>query len=292
MMARPTQIAAGAALLALAAPADASSQRLLEEWRLRPTAGAEALVDGATAVFWNPARIAADGRGEASILDLRAPGIVGVDGLAVALAIALDDRTTLGFGYEFIGVAGIERTTTSPDGGSEIDMAENRLAMAASHTVGDRMRVGALVQYTRLPDVSSQKSVVAIGAGFSFQPTTSLPLQLAAMAASEGDEIHWSAGVEFASAQRWQEWLIGGQYGVSGGQLAPGATHRFAALAEWRQHVELSLGMASEPDGTSRSLEPVMGAEVRLQRYRLGMVREQLPNEFGGAYSFRFSIAF
>jgi hypothetical protein len=35
-----------------------------------------------------------------------------------------------------------------------------------------------------------------------------------------------------------------------------------------------------------------MGAEVRLQRYRLGMVREQLPNEFGGAYSFRFSIAF
>jgi hypothetical protein len=292
MKGRSTQIAVCAALLALAAPEDASSQRLLEEWRLRPSAGAEALVEGATAVFWNPARITAAGRAEASILDLRAPGVVGVDGLAVAVAMALDPRTSLGFGYEYMGVSGIERTTTSPDGGSEIDMAENRLAVAASHIVGPRLRVGALVQYTRLPDVSAQSSVVAIGAGFSFQPAPTLPLQLAAMAASEGDEIHWSAGAEFNSAQRWQEWVIGAEYGVSGGQLAPGSTHRVAALAEWRQRVELSLGLASEPDGTSRSLEPVAGAEVRIQRYRLGMVREQLPNEFGGAYSFRFSIAF
>jgi hypothetical protein len=292
MKGRSTRIAVGTAMLALAAPADASSQRLLEEWRLRPSAGAEALVDGAAAVFWNPARINAAGRAEASVLDLRAPGVIGVDGLAVALAIALDARTTLGFGYEFMGVSGIERTTTSPDGGSEIDMAENRLAVAASHIVGPRMRVGALVQYTRLPAVSAQTSVVAIGAGFSFQPAPALPLQLAAMAVSEGDEIHWSAGAGFNSAQRWQEWVIGAEYGVSDGQLAPGATHRVAALAEWRQHVELTLGLASEPDGISRSVEPVVGAEVRIQRYRLGMVREQLPNDFGGAYSFRFSIAF
>jgi hypothetical protein len=263
---------------------------------VRSTAGAEALSPGAAAVFWNPARISVAERGEVTLLDLRAPGITGVRGMAAAAAVALDERTVLGVGYEYMGVDGGERTTTSPDGGSPIDLAENRIAVAASHTLGSRARVGALVQYTRLPDVGGEgaaaSSVMGLGAGVSLRPVAALPVEVAATAVTEGDAAHWAAGVDFASPQWWPAWQLRAQYGAAGGQLAPGVTHRVAAVGEWRRQVELTAGLVSEPDGSARSLEPVLGAEVRLQRYRLGVVREQLPNEFGAAYSLRFSAAF
>jgi hypothetical protein len=273
-------------------PEAASAQRLLDEWRVRPTAGAEALAEGATAVFWNPAQLGAQRRGEASVMDLRAPGITGVDGLAVAVAVVLEGGTVLGLGYEHMSVGGIEQTTTSPDGGAPIDLAENRIGFGAAHRMGERLQVGALVQYTRLPAISTEGSVIALGAGFRYRAGGSLPVELAAAAATEGDSEYWLAGVEIASGERWTEWQVRAEYGAAGSGIAPGMTHRVAAAAEWRQQVELSVGVASEPDGLARSLEPLIGAAVRLHRYRLGMVREQLPNEFGGAYSFHFSVGF
>jgi hypothetical protein len=283
-------LSAAACLLLLAEAA--AAQRLLDEWKVRPTAGAEALARGATAVFWNPAQLVVQGRGEASLLDLRAPDLTGVDGMAAALAIALDDRTTVGLGYEHMGVSGVEHTTTSPDGGAPIDVGENRIGLAAAHRMGDRLHVGALVQYTRLPQISAEASVIALGAGVRYRVGGPLPVEVAAAAAAEGDSGYWLAGVGVESGQRWTDWRARGEYGIAGSGLAPGTTHRVAAAVEWRQYAEVTLGVASEPDGTARSLEPLLGGEVRLHRYRIGMVREQLPNDFGGAYSFRFSVAF
>lgn len=293
MSSRAGRVWACAAVCLMVGAEAASAQRLLDEWKVRPGAGAEALLRGATAVFWNPAQVEVRGRGEAAVLDLRAPDITGIDGMAAAVAFALDERTVIAVGYEHMNVGGIEQTTTSPDGGAPIDLAENRIAAAASHRMGDRFRVGAMVQYTRLPEISETAGVVAMGAGVRYRlPAGPVPVELAGMAATEGDATHWLAGVEFASGERWQDWRLRGSYGAAGSDLAPGTTHRAAAAVDWRGYAEVSLGVASEPDGRSRSLEPLLGAEVRLHRYRLGMVREQLPNEFGGAWSFRFSIGF
>lgn len=293
-------IGAAAVLTALAAPA--SGQRLLEEWQVRTSAGAEALVTGASAVFWNPAQVlAAGGTAELMVLDLRAPRITGVEGIAAAAAYVLDERTVLAVGYEHVRVDGIERTTDSPDGGAAIDFGENRFAAAASHRMGASTRVGALVRYTRLPEISytgadgsrdgGARSVIALGAGVRHRPLSRLPLDVAAMAATEGSETYWMAGVEFAPDRRWAQWQLRGEYGLAGGELAPGVTHRAAATAAWREQVEVTLGVAIEPDGGERSLQPVLGTTLRLSRYRLGMVREQLPNDFGGAWSFAFGVA-
>jgi hypothetical protein len=283
---------ATAGLSGLLAAQPVAGQRLLDEWRVRTTAGAEALVAGPVAVFWNPSQLVVAQRGEALVADLRAPGITGVDGLAAAVAVALDERTTLGIGYEYMGVGGIERTTTSPEDGVPIDIGENRFALAASHTMNPRMRVGALVQYTRMPEIAAETGIIALGGGLEYQPSLALPLKLAGMAATEGDAVYWLAGVALASGPLWTDWRLRGEYGAAGGDLAPGTTHRLAAIGEWREHIELALGAASEPDGTGRTLQPVVGAEVRLHRYRLGMVREELANDFGGAWSFRFSVGF
>jgi hypothetical protein len=268
-----------------------SGQRLLEEWQVRSTAGAEALVRGAAAVFWNPAQIGVAGRLEATLLDLRAPGITGIDGLALAGAYRLDDRTFVAAGYEHVGVSGIEQTTDSP-AGTPLDLGENRFVAAAAHTLGTATHVGAMVRYTRLPEISAQRSVIALGAGVRSRPFAAVPLDVAAMAATEGSEAYWMAGVEFASSTPWENWSARAEYGAAGGQLAPGVTHRAAGTAEWDGRADITVGAVLEPDGGSRSLQPVLGAALRLNRYRLGAVREQLPNEFGSAYSFHFSVTF
>jgi hypothetical protein len=283
---------AAACALSWAMPEAAAAQRLLDEWRVRTMPGAEALARGATAVFWNPAQVVVEQRGEATVADLRAPGITGVDGLAVALAGALNGRTTLALGYEYMGVDGLEQTTTSPDAVAPIDLGENRFAVAASHVMGARGRIGAVVQYTLMPEITGERSSIAMGLGAQYLAPTPLPLTLAGSATIEGDAVQWIAGVEVASGDRWREWQLRGQYGAAGSDLAPGTTHRVMALGEWRGHVELAVGAVSEPDGGARAVQPVVGAELRLYRYRLGMVREELGNDFGGAWSFRFSIGF
>lgn len=274
------------------APAPASSQRLLDEWRVRTTAGAEALATGAPAVFWNPAQVAAAGRGEAMVADLRAPGITGVDGLVAALAFRLDGRTVLAAGYEYMGVDGLEGTTTSPDAGAPLDIGENRFGFAASHEVNPRTRVGALVQYTRMPAIANETSVIALGAGIHYAMPVRLPLAVAGSISFEGEDINWLAGATVVSGRLLTDWQLRGEYGASGGEMQPGTTHRLTAIGDWRDHVSVSLGAAREPDGTSHTIQPVVGAELRLYRYRLGLVREELANEFGGAWSFRFTVGF
>jgi hypothetical protein len=112
------------------------------------------------------------------------------------------------------------------------------------------------------------------------------------MAATEGEEMYWMAGVELASPWTVPDWMLRAEYGAAGGELAPGITHRVAATGEWREIAMLSFGAAIEPDGGSRSITPVGAAYVRLNRYRLGIMREELPNGFGGSYAFRFSVTF
>jgi hypothetical protein len=293
-------ISAAFILSVVAAPV--SGQRLLEEWQVRPSAGADALVSGATAVFWNPSQVTVPaGVAELMVLDLRAPSVTGVEGIAAAGAYRLNGRTTLALGYEHVRVDGIERTTDSPDGGAPIDFGENRFAAAASHRLGESLRVGALVRYTRLPEISytgadgsregGARSVIALGAGVRYRPLVTMPLELAGMAATEGSETYWMAGIGIASGERWAEWQLRAEYGLAGGELAPGVTHRAAGTATWRDQIEVTLGAAVEPDGDSRSLQPVLGTALRLSRYRLGIVREQLPNEFGAAWSFSFGVA-
>jgi hypothetical protein len=292
-MKRKTVLMLAAAGLCLPVlPAPVAAQRLLDEWQVRTAPGAEALARGAAAVFWNPAQIVVAGRGEALLADLRAPGITGIDGMAAAVALSLDGRTTLGMGYEYMGVDGLEGTTTSPDAGAPLDIGENRFAVAASHVMGARGRVGALVRYTRMPDLVDETGIIALGAGLEYAPALRVPLTLAGSVAVEGDDVQWLAGVELASGARWAEWRLRAQYGAAGSDLQPGTTHRVTALGEWRDHVELALGAVSEPDGNGRALQPVVGAELRLHRYRLGMVREELGNDFGGAWSFRFTVGF
>lgn len=285
-----------ATLLLLAGAGPLSGQRLLEEWRVRPTARPEALLRGAAAVFWNPAQVQVrDGRGEATVLDLHTPSALGISGTGIAASFALDRRTTIALGLERVGIDGLVETGNAPDDLGELDIGETRFAGAAAHALGEHSSVGAMVQYTRLPQLdveTDDRSVLALGAGVRYNRTVWLPVELAAMAATEGEDVYWMAGVEVGSGPAWQDFTVSGAYGASGGDLSPGVSHRVLGIVDWRTHVEVSAGVASEADGSDRSLAPLASGSVRFGRYRIGAVWEQLPNDFGSAWSFRLAVRY
>ncbi|MEO5509717.1 MAG: hypothetical protein ABIS27_03750, partial [Longimicrobiales bacterium] len=103
-----------ALILALACTAlatvPASGQQLIDDWVIRASATPDALLSGATAVFRNPGMLTVAGRGEGVLMDLRGPGTSGVTGMGLAAAYRLDARTTIGAGFQHIGVDDIERT--------------------------------------------------------------------------------------------------------------------------------------------------------------------------------------
>ena len=55
---------------------------------------------------------------------------------------------------------------------------------------------------------------------------------------------------------------------------------------------EMGEGMSGEPDAGGRTWRPVAAASVRLSRYVLGVMREEMANDFGAVHALRFSVAF
>ena len=71
-----------------------------------------------------------------------------------------------------------------------------------------------------------------------------------------------------------------------------GAEHRVVATGRWRGIAELQAGAAAEPSAGDAEWVPVFAGLVHLGRYRLGIVREHLPNGFGAAMHYRLSVVF
>jgi hypothetical protein len=271
----------------------ASAQRLLD-LQVRTSAGADALATGAAAVFWNPAATASvAGRGEALVVDVRGATATGLEGFALAAAGRPQARTVVAAGYQHVGVDGIERTSTSPlqdPEETEIDVGEHVFAAALARTLSVPLAVGAVVRYVRTADIAGGDGVVEFGAGVTYRPALPLAPVLGAAARVEEDGTNWTAGIELAPPIAAADWRVRASWGVGGSPQVEGVTHRFAALVDWRALVSVSAGVAAEPDGPGRSWQPLAAATLHVNRFAIGVLREELPNDFGAIHSLRFSV--
>lgn len=274
----------------------ASGQRLLD-LQVRTSAGADALAAGAAGVFWNPGAITGfEGRAEALVVDVRGSAATGLDGLALATAYRLDERTTFAAGYQHVGLEEIGRTSTSPlrDPGTEdIDIGEHVFGAALARALGEALTFGAVVRYARTAEITGGDGVIEFGAGVLYR-RTDLPLQprIGAAVRAEDDGTNWTAGVDIAPPITIGEWRLLASYGAGGSPQVDGITHRIAAVVDWRDRVLVSAGLAGEPDGPGRSWQPLASASLRVSRFAIGVLREELPNDFGAIHSLRFSIVF
>jgi hypothetical protein len=69
-----------------------------------------------------------------------------------------------------------------------------------------------------------------------------------------------------------------------------GLVHWLATELEWSERVMVSAGLTREPDIDTAHWAPILAASLRLNRYTLGIVRENLVNDFGATYSFRLQV--
>lgn len=278
--------------------ADASAQRVFDEWPVRTNAGPDALLRGAEAVYWNPAAISTRAvRGEVLINDQRTPDAVGVGGFAAAAAWRLDARTTVAAGYQHVAIDDIGETSESPlpdEGVSPtFSIGEDQVFLGVAHQAAAGLSAGAGVRYDRSNELGYNQSTTSLTAGVLFVPGFSLftawsPAVGAAVLARR-DGVRWSGGVDFAFPSVSG---IAGRfgYGARGGEGLPGIEHRLGVTGTWRDLVVVTLGAMNGTGGGARVWEPTFGASLRVSRYELGVIRESLSNDFGAAYSFRLRL--
>lgn len=285
---------AALALLLFAPAPPLAAQRLLD-LPVRAWAGADATASGAVAAFWNPAAAIITGRAEAMVLDVLAPEPTGLGGFAAAAAFRVDSALTLAIGYHHVGVDGIMLTTDSPlpEDATPLELGEDALALSARRALGQFLAAGVSLRYVRAAEFAEDRSVLEFGAGIHLRPELPGRPVIGAAARAESEGMAWMTGIDvtpFLAAD--DEWRLGASWGADGGPLRIGVSHRLAALAGWRDVVRVSAGMSGEPDADGRTWRPVASASVRLARYALGVMREQMANDFGAVHALRFTIAF
>lgn len=285
-----------AALLLACTAASAAAQRVID-WNIRTTAGAEAVVTGAGAIFWNPAAAGAlAGRGEALVLDLEGPETTGLKGVAGAAAVRLPRGATIGLGYEHLGIGDIQRTDTSPlnTDSDVISVAEDRFTVVASQPVVPGLWIGAMAQYERANEAVQVENQASFGAGIYLEPAVKLHPALGGAAfALPGSGARWDVGGEAdVPGTTGLPVEVRLSYGVSGTRGPNSVTHRIAGVVGLRDRALLSLGAAAEPSADGRSWQPMASASLRIARYLLGITREQLSSGFGETYSFRIGVTF
>lgn len=289
--------AAAALLLAIASPG--SAQRLLE-WPVRTAPGAEALVGGAAAAFWNPAAVASPAapRGEAMALDIEGSEAVGIRGVALAGSFRLGARTVVMGGYNHLGIPDIPHTEDSPVPSAlrpSIDVGGDLFTLGAAREVASTWWIGGTLRYWRESAGTFHRDHgLGAGIGFAYRAASPFRPSLAAAVFTGRAEPRWLAGTEVSTpaVAGTRELRLSLGYGVAGGEAPRTVAHRISATSRWADVLTLSAGVDLEPDPGFAVIEPVLAASVRLGRYRLGVLREEIANGFGAAYYSRFHVTF
>jgi len=292
---RIPRVAVLAAVLLWSAALPASGQRLLD-LDARTTAGAEAVVGGAAAAFWNPAGIGVLARrAEATVIDVRGPESTGLGGLAFAAALRLSDRWTVGVSLQHAGIEGIERTSGSPLPGlgeGIIDLSEDVLSAVGAYDVGEAVTVGAAIHYVRAADLAQVDDAVELGVGVAWRPELPLAPVAALGVRREEDETAWMGGLEVTPLRPSSDWAVTASYGATAGGRERGLGHRVATGARYRDRASFSVGASAGEDDGGTAWSPVAAAELRLARYVIGVLRESLASDFGAVYALRFTVQF
>ena len=279
-------------ILLMAGTSPAFAQRILD-WPLRTSAEPAAVVRGPEAAFWNPAAvIAGTGRGEVIVADQRTPSMIGISGFAAAGSWRLDERTVVAAGYQHVSIDDIGETSTSPlpdTGEPTFSISEDQVAVAASHALGTGVTAGAAVRYDRSDESGLNESSTMLGAGFLVSPLVALHPVVGASVFTQSGDVRYTAGLSLTSPRIGDDFQLRGGYGVRGGKNALTVEHRIGITGIWRELITVTGGVATA-QAAERSWEPVLGASLRVSRYELGVLRENLANNFGAAYSFRFRV--
>ena len=285
------------ACAALLAPGVAQGQSVLD-WPLLLEARPGALVAGAGAVLANPAN-AGDltSRAEALVSDLETPEAMGLRALTIAAALNVVSGLSVGLGYRHIEVGDMLVTdgppiAPAPSQLPTLEVAEDVYTLAVSYRAG-AVALGLAGRLDTPSEALRDEDTLTgiVGATWiPVVPVVALRLGAALELHRFGPDV--SAAAEISTPPLVDQQLrLGVGYGT---RIADelGAEHVAVGHATWRGIAELQAGASAQPGSGGTEWVPLIAGLVRIGRYRLGIVREHLPNGFGAAMHYRLSVAF
>lgn len=261
-------------------------------WPARADPRPEALLTGAAATLWNPAGSSA-APNEAWLLSIDGPEATGIRGAAAAVTAGVPGVGTLGIGFSHLGISDIPRTLDSPASEpGDIDVVEDAFSLSLSRHVGTRGSVGLTTHWVRAEVADGDRTRVTAGLGGRL--TLPLPLEptvAAALLDLGGDERVLAA----LSASVPQEWVrpfsLDLGYGIDGWTRNHTFEQRVSLLITWRASVHVGMGLTL-PDDDDEGVTPLWMAGADFGRYSLGVLREELSNDFGAVHYYRLAIRF
>lgn len=285
--------AVSALALCLSAP-PLHGQRVLD-WPVRTDARPEALIGGAAAAFWNPARSTAHGGSiEVLVIDLAAPDALGLGAVGAAVAARPFGAVSVTAGYQHTTVGDMTRTDGPPleGGGLELEIGEDVFSLGVAAPTGMGWTLGAAARFIRasaeLGGGSAWQGALGVVYAHELEP---FELRAAGMGLVGGERLRLNGALEVEP--RWPEAPFAASlaWGLAERE-ALGVAHRLMGRVVWRELVEGHVGLAGEPGESGRTWQPTLAALLHLGRYTAGVVREDLPNDFGGVLHYRLSIEF
>lgn len=285
------------ACTALLGPLPATAQSVLE-WPLLLEARPAALVAGAGAVLVNPAGASAlAGRAEALVSDLETPEAMGLRALTIAAALQITSGWSLGVGYRHVAVGDMLLTDGPPIAGGPaelptLDVAEDAYTLAVAYRTG-ALGFGMAGRLDTPAEALGGEEAWAGTVGASWTPRVPVVgVVVAALMELDDDAPDIAAALEVGAPPVMDQRLrLSLGYGT---RIASelGAEHMIVGTGTWRGVAELQAGATAQPGADETDWVPLIAGLVRLGRYRLGIVREHLPNGFGAAMHYRLSVAF
>lgn len=281
-------------LLLASLPGAARGQSVLD-WPLLAEARPAPLVGGAAGVLGNPAALAQlPGRAHGLVADLETPEAMGLRAVSVAGAVRVLGPWTVGAAYRHVGVGDMIRTDGPPLGGAlDLEVAEDVYAVGVATRALGLAEVGVAVRLdTPGDDLVGDPHWEGV-LGVAAAPPLPLPrvsLRTGATASFDAERTLLAAAIE-AAVRTTDRLDLALAYGADQVE-ALGWAHSVVASAVWDRQFEMQAGYSAQPGSGDSQWVPVLAAVLHLGRYRLGAVREHLPNGFGAAMHYQLGVAF
>lgn len=247
---------------------------------------------GGAAAAWNPAGLAPSvgGHKEVWLVHLDGPTTTGIGGLIAAAALELPGLGPAGFAYRHVGVSDIPRTTTSPRSQpGSVSVGEDAATLSLARGFASMASAGVALRYARSAGTPEDASEASVDVGAHVSGDHALQPRVGVLVRGLGGRhTHVMAALAAATPPRALGSLrIDAAYGLDMQADREATEHRLSVEGTWDGRIRLGLGLNR---GGADGWTALWMADVVLGRYSLGVLRENLVNDFGAANHYRLAI--
>jgi hypothetical protein len=259
----------------------------------------QALGPDGSAALWTPAATLPPGTDvDVAIEAVHAPSEVGISGGIAALGVRAGKVGTVSLVYGRLGVDGLVRTETSPEGiGGDIAVHAEVLSLGVARELAPGLIAGVAARELSGRLDADSRSQLGVDVGVRYTDPARLTLAFATRffdptLRSAEAATSYNAAASYRTAE-WPLWGTTGalivRYGVTWAH-GEGAQHLLSAGVDLAGVVTLDAGAAREETAGTAVWRTRLGVALDVGRYRVYLGRDGGVNDFGATYRFGLAV--